>query len=85
MMPKFIELQHQCLDYANQKEIVRLDEDLERTRQQFTKFVYKTDYIEKIKKVETEVWEELSLKVEKTTFDRKFEYMTEDIEKERTI
>ena len=32
MMPKFIELQHQCLDYAHNKEITRLDEELENTK-----------------------------------------------------
>jgi len=25
LMPKFVELQHQCMDYADKKEIVRLD------------------------------------------------------------
>ena len=38
-----------------------------------TKFVLKIDYSEKFRKVEAEIWEELSLKMEKKTFDRKFE------------
>lgn len=75
MMPKFIELQHQCLEYANQKEIHRLDDDIEKTREGLKKFVFKTDYTEKIHKVETELWMELALKVEKSAFANKVDYL----------
>ena len=81
LMPKFIELQHQCMDYAHQKEVVRLDDEIDKTRQMLTKFVLKTDYTEKFRKVETEIWEELSLKMEKKIFDRKFEHFEMEADK----
>ena len=56
LMPRFLELQHQCMDYANQKEIVRLDEEIEKTRAMLTKFVLKLDFNEKFKRVEQEIW-----------------------------
>ena len=84
-MPKFIELQHQCLEYADKKEIHRLDDDIEKTREGLKKFVFKTDYTERISKVESELWKELALKVEKTTFKNKIEYLADEIDKERLL
>ena len=46
-MPKFIELQHQCMEYAHQKEIVRVDKENEKTRAMLTKFPLKTNVQEK--------------------------------------
>ncbi len=65
LMPKFVELQHQCMDYAHQKEVVRIDKYNDETREMLKKFSLKTDVMEKFKKIETEIWEELSLKMEK--------------------
>mmetsp|Transcript_9061 Transcript_9061/g.12315 ORF Transcript_9061/g.12315 Transcript_9061/m.12315 type:complete len:151 (+) Transcript_9061:680-1132(+) len=78
LMPKFIELQHQCMDYADKKEIVRLDNEFDRSNQKMTKFVLKTDVSEKFKKVEKEIWEELALKLEKKTFERKFDHFEQE-------
>ena len=78
LMPKFLELQHQCMDYADKKDIDRLDTEIEKTNQKMTKFVLKTDVSEKFKKVEKEIWEELSLKLEKKTFERKFDHFEQE-------
>mmetsp|Transcript_9060 Transcript_9060/g.12313 ORF Transcript_9060/g.12313 Transcript_9060/m.12313 type:complete len:94 (+) Transcript_9060:62-343(+) len=43
-----------------------------------TKFVLKTDVSEKFKKVEKEIWEELALKLEKKTFERKFDHFEQE-------
>lgn len=69
LMPKFIELQHQCMEYASNKEIVRIDEESEKTKLMLTKFVMKTDFTEKLRKTETELWEELATKMMKKDFD----------------
>ena len=82
-MPKFIELQHQCMDYAQQKEIIRLDEDIQKTREMLVKFVLKTDFQEKFRKTETEIWEELATKMEKTNFDRTIQSIENDSKEER--
>lgn len=47
------------------------------------KFSLKTDVMEKFKKIETEIWEELSLKMEKKVFDRKFNHF--EIEQEKQV
>jgi hypothetical protein len=73
LMPKFIELQHQCMEYAKQVEIVRVDEEIEKTRYMLTKFLLKTDFNEKFKRTEAEIWEELATKIETKIFDRKIE------------
>mmetsp|Transcript_13803 Transcript_13803/g.17467 ORF Transcript_13803/g.17467 Transcript_13803/m.17467 type:complete len:151 (+) Transcript_13803:675-1127(+) len=78
LMPKFVELQHQCMDYADKKEIVRIDNEFDRSNQKMTKFVLKTDVSEKFKKVEKEIWEELALKLEKKTFERKFDHFEQE-------
>ena len=78
LMPKFLELQHQCMDYALQTEIERVDEEMEKTRNMLTKFVLKTDYTERLKKMETEIWEELAIKLEKKVFDRRIQGIEED-------
>ena len=56
-MPKFMELKHQCMDYALQTEIERVDEDIDKTRNMLTKFVQKVDYNERFRKIETELYE----------------------------
>ena len=83
LMPKFIELQHTCMDLAHKKEIVRLDEEIEKTRAMLVKFPLKTDVNEKFRKVETEIWEELALKEEKATFERKIEHFENEAEIEK--
>ena len=40
----------------------------------------KVDVQERFKKVEREVWEELALKMEKKTFDRKFTHFETEVE-----
>ena len=52
------------MDLAHKKEIVRLDDDIEKTRAMLVKFALKTDMNEKFRKVEQEIWEELRLKLE---------------------
>ena len=66
------------MDYADKKDIDRLDNDVEKTNQKMTKFVLKTDVSEKFKKVERDIWEELSLKLEKKTFERKFDHFEQE-------
>jgi len=85
LMPKFIELQHQCMEYAKQTEIERVDDEIEKTRYMLTKFLLKTDFNEKFKKTEAEIWEELATKMEKKIFDRKIEAfeVEADTEKKR--
>ena len=61
------------MDLAHKREIIRLDDEIEKTRAMLVKFALKTDVSEKFRKVETEIWEELALKLEKTVFDRKIE------------
>lgn len=70
LMPKFIELQHQCMDYASNKEITRINEENEKTRLMLAKFVLKIDFIEKFKKTESDIWQELETKMVKKDFDR---------------
>lgn len=82
-MPKFLELQHTCMDLAHKKEIVRLDDEIEKTRNMLVKFALKTDVNEKFRKVEQELWEELALKQEKTVFDRKIEHFENEAEIEK--
>lgn len=74
------------MDYANQKEVTRLDEEIEKTRLMLTKFVLKLDFNEKFKRVEQEIWEELATKMEKKSIERKFDHIEQssDQEKKRT-
>ena len=83
LMPKFLELQHTCMDLAHKKEIVRLDDEIEKTRNMLVKFALKTDVNEKFRKVEQELWEEIALKQEKTVFDRKIEHFENEAEIEK--
>jgi len=57
------------MEYASNKEIVRIDEESEKTKLMLTKFVMKTDFTEKLRKTETELWEELATKMMKKDFD----------------
>lgn len=66
------------MDKAESKEIVRLDEQIEITRAMLTKFVLKNDYLEKFRKVETEIWDELATKLEKNDFNRKIDSFEEE-------
>ena len=68
-MPKFIELQHQCMDYAEKKEIIRIDQEFEKIKKRLGTFVLRVDVSEKFRKIEKEIWEELALKLEKKFFD----------------
>lgn len=61
------------MDKAEQKEIVRLDEQIEITRAMLTKFVLKNDYLERFRKVETEIWDNLATKLEVNVFNRKID------------
>jgi len=70
------------MDYAHQKEIVRVDKSVEETRSMLAKFILKTDVQERFKKVETEIWEELASKMEKKIFDRKFDHFEQEQEKQ---
>ena len=66
------------MDLAHKREIIRLDDEIEKTRAMLVKFALKTDVSEKFRNVEHEIWEELALKLEKTVFDRKIEYFETD-------
>jgi len=44
-MPKFVELQHQCMDYPDKKEIVRLDKESEKTNLKMLKFIPRADVL----------------------------------------
>jgi len=66
------------MEFADRKEISRLDKELEKGALAAKKFVLKAEVQEKLRKVEKEIWEELALKLEKETFVRKFD----DFEKE---
>lgn len=81
-MPRFVELQHQCMEYAKEKEINRLDNEIEKTRAMLTKFVLKLDFNERFKKSEQDIWEELGTKMEKKSIERKFEVMDATAENE---
>ena len=80
LMPKFVELQHQCMDYADKKDIARLDKEDEKMKMQMTRYIARVDVQEKFKKMEKEVWEELAIKLEKKTFERKIESFEQDRE-----
>ena len=71
------------MDYAQIKDIKRVDEEIEKTRAMLTKFVLKTDFSEKFRKTETEIWESMATKMEKKVFDRKIESIEHDMDKER--
>lgn len=71
------------MEYANQKEVVRLDEEIEKTRAMLTKFVLKLDFNEKFKRVEQEIWEELATKMEKRSIERKFDLLEQSEENEK--
>ena len=71
------------MDLAHKKEIVRLDEEIEKTRAMLVKFALKTDVNEKFRKMETELWEELALKLEKNVFERKIEHFENEAEIEK--
>ena len=71
------------MDLAHKKEIVRLDDEIEKTRAMLVKFALKTDVNEKFRKMETELWEELALKLEKTVFERKIEHFENEAEVEK--
>ena len=53
------------MDLAHKREIIRLDDEIEKTRAMLVKFSLKTDVSEKFRKVEQDIWEELALKLEK--------------------
>lgn len=61
------------MDYAEKKDITRLDQADEKINLKMTKFIARVDVQEKFRKLEKELWEELALKLEKKTFDRKIE------------
>ena len=68
LKPQFMDLQHQCMDYALKTEIVRIDKEIEQTREMLKKFVLKTDFSERMGQLEREIWEELDKKQEKSIF-----------------
>ena len=43
LMPKFVELQHQCMDYADKKDIARLDKEDEKMKMQMTRYIARVD------------------------------------------
>ena len=61
------------MDYAEKKDVTRLDQADEKINLKMTKFIARVDVQEKFRKLEKELWEELALKLEKKTFDRKIE------------
>ena len=71
LMPKFTELQHQCMEFADKKEIQRIDKEIDKVGRETKRYVLKAEVQERFRKVEKEVWEELSIKLEKNTFERK--------------
>ena len=78
-----MELKHQCMDYALQTEIERVDEDIDKTRNMLTKFVQKVDYNERFRKIETELYEQLNSKLETKIFERKIEHFENKEEKNK--
>lgn len=70
------------MEYAHKHEIMRLDEDIAKTREMLKKFVLKTDYAERFKNVEREIWTELALKIEKKAVDNSFEAIKDATETE---
>ena len=81
LKPQFMELQHQCMDYALKTEIVRIDKEKEQTREMMKKFVLKPDFSERMGQLEREIWEELDKKQDKAIFSKKFEQYEHDSEK----
>ena len=71
------------MDLAHKREIIRLDDEIEKTRAMLVKFSLKTDVSEKFRKVEQDIWEELALKLEKQVFDRKIETFETDSDLEK--
>lgn len=77
-MPKFIELQHMCLDFADKTEIIRLDKLIEDTEKKLKRFAVKTDVTERFRKMEKEIWEEMNKKIETASV----EYQLKNIEEQ---
>lgn len=71
------------MEYASQKEVIRLDEEIERTRAMLTKFVLKVEYNERTKKMEQDSWEALATKMEKKSIERKFDLLEQTAETEK--
>ena len=57
------------MDYAEKKEIIRIDQEFEKIKKRLGTFVLRVDVSEKFRKIEKEIWEELALKLEKKFFD----------------
>ena len=48
-----------------------------------TKFVHKTDFSERVKQTEVEIWEELAKKQDKTVFSKKFQDYEDENEQQK--
>ena len=64
---KFTDLQHQCLEYALQTELEKIDKNMEKNIESQSRFAVKNDVNERFNKIEKELWTELALKIEKRT------------------
>ena len=71
------------LDCAHKKEIVRLDDDVEKTNAKFINYALKNEVLEKFRKTEQEIWEELALKLERTNFENKVKELVDESEIEK--
>ena len=71
------------LDCAHKKEIVRLDDDVEKTNAKFINYALKNEVLEKFRKTEQEIWEELALKLERTNFENKIKELVDESEIEK--
>ena len=60
------------MEFADKKEISRIDKEIDKVGRETKRFVLKAEVQERFRKVEKEIWEELSIKLEKSVFDRKF-------------
>ena len=61
------------MEYAQSSKIERLDGEIDKTKNYFVKFALKVDVSERFQKVEQDLWEEMTTKLEKKVFDRKVE------------
>ena len=71
------------LDCAHKKEIVRIDDDVEKTNANFINYALKNEVQEKFRKTEQEIWEELALKLERTNFENKVKELVDETEIEK--
>ena len=70
---KFIELKNQCMDFAERSDVKKVESEVGKIMtQRLPKLALKVDVKERFEKQERELWEELSLKMEKKVFERKF-------------